>query len=193
MLMDISMGIDLKDKSLWENADEDLMEIMKDGHLGTHIDVRNKVFDISNCVLKGRVFNVTHVKDHEIERGDIFGIDKITQNDFVILNTGWSEKERYGSNRYFNDHPEISMDLLAVFISKGVSLVGIDAPGLKRGELHGKVDQYLADHGIFVVENLTHLDQIEGEVFQAFCFPIRLENTSGIPCRVLIETLPVTV
>ncbi len=63
-------------------------------------------------------------------------------------------KKNMGTASYFDNHPELSMDLIGYFVSKGVSLIGIDGPGLKRGELHGKVDQYLADHGIFVVEKL---------------------------------------
>lgn len=193
MLIDISLKIDLHDQDLLNDVDQDLMELMRDGHIGTHIDVRNMEFDLSNCIRNGRILDGTHVRDGEIEPSDLFGIEKVQKNDFVIIHTDWSRNEKYGSAIYFNDHPEISMDLLGYFISKGVALIGIDGPGLKRGKLHPKIDQYLADHGILVVENLCNLRAIEGEVFQVYCFPMNLENTSGLPCRVLVEAMPISV
>lgn len=193
MLIDISMEMDLKDLVLLPDYEKDLVSLMKNGHLGTHIDVKGDNFNLSNCIRNGRIFDATHVKNGEVEPGDLYGIDKISKNDFVIIHTGWSEKEVYGTQKYFNEHPEISMDLLGFFISKGVSLIGIDAPGLKRGDLHSKIDGYLADHGILAVENLCNLESIEGEVFQVYCFPINVKNVSGLPCRVLVEIKPLAM
>jgi len=193
MLIDISIEMDLKDPAMLLNQEKDLVSLMKDGHLGTHIDFNGERFDLSNCIHNGCIFDATHVRGDEIESGDLYGLDKINVNDFVIIHTGWSEKERYGTDRYFKEYPEISMDLLALFISKGISIIGIDAPGLKRGDLNLKIDKYLADHGILVVENLFNLQRIEGELFQVYCFPLKIKNTTGLPCRVLVETKPIAV
>ncbi len=193
MLIDISIPIDPNDEDLISGLDADLTDLIRNGHIGTHIDLKDKSFDLSNCIRNGRIFNATHVKDGEIEPDDLYGIEKIVKNDFVIIHTGWSNEEEYGTASYFDNHPELSMDLIGYFVSKGVSLIGIDGPGLKRGELHGKVDQYLADHGIFVVENLCNLKHVEGELFQTYCFPMNFVNVSGIPCRVIIETMPMSV
>ncbi len=98
MLIDISIPIDPNDEDLISGLDADLTDLIRNGHIGTHIDLKDKSFDLSNCIRNGRIFNATHVKDGEIEPDDLYGIEKIVKNDFVIIHTGWSNEEEYGDS-----------------------------------------------------------------------------------------------
>ena len=160
------------------------------GHLGTHFDVMNQDFQLANLRRRGRVFDVGAVRDRDVEVRDLGG-GRIEEGDFVLLRTGFLQEAGYGTERYFRSHPQLSMQLIGLLLEKRVSLIGIDAAGIRRGAEHTPTDQHCADHGVFVVENLTNLDLLlqrsGGGAFEVLTFPIRFEGLSGLPCRVVAE------
>ena len=50
--------------------------------------------------------------------------------------------------------PSYPMNCLKHFCRKKVSIVGVDFAGVRRGKEHTPMDQYCADHGAFIIENL---------------------------------------
>jgi kynurenine formamidase len=158
------------------------------GHLGTHFDVMNKEFPLEYVERKGIVFDVSHVVDSEIVLEDInFG--KIRADMFVAFHSGFIEKEGYGSVRYFTEHPQLAQELIEALLAKRVSIIGVDFAGLRRGKEHTPTDQYCADHGVFVVENLCNLggllDGAAWREFTASTYPLNFTGMSGLPCRVV--------
>ncbi|MBZ9626127.1 hypothetical protein G9F71_025305 [Clostridium sp. FP2] len=63
--------------------------------------------------------------------------------------------------------------------------------GVKKGPAHPRTDQYCADRGVFIIENLDNLDLLLKEAssksFTVYTFPINTSGFSGIPCRVIAE------
>jgi kynurenine formamidase len=54
------------------------------------------------------------------------------------------------------------------------------------GKEHTPKDQYCADRGAFVVENLVNLDKLVGlEDVVISTYPINYEKMTGLPCRVV--------
>jgi len=51
------------------------------------------------------------------------------------------------------------------------------------------MDQYCADHGVFVIENLCNLSKIldHGNQFQAYTSPMHFADMTGLPCRVIVR------
>ena len=97
-------------------------------------------------------------------------------------------RETYASNR--RDWEE-AKELIDRLLDRGVSIIGIDCAGIRRGAEHTPKDQYCADRNTFVVENLCGLSRLlEGEMAAEatiYTFPVRFKGMTGLPCRVVGE------
>lgn len=159
-----------------------------EGHLGTHFDVMNQEFPLAYTKREVVVFDVSGVDDGEITLSDI-DITKVEKDMFVAFYTGFVEKESYGTKRYFSQHPELSHELIETLVEKGVSIIGLDFAGVRRGKEHIPKDQYCADRGVFVIENLCNLKKVlekDGK-FIAHTYPMNFTEITGLPCRVIVE------
>lgn len=156
------------------------------GHLGTHFDVMDKEFPLEYTRRIGIVFDVSSVKDRDIDISDI-DPDLIEQDMFVAFYTGWIEEKEYGSKAYSFEHPQLSNELIDLLLDKKISIIGIDFGGVRRGKEHTPMDQYCADRGVFIVENLCHLKQVIGRCV-INTYPMNYAGVSGLPCRVVAET-----
>jgi kynurenine formamidase len=158
------------------------------GHLGTHFDVMNKEFPLEYTERKGIVFDVRNIRNRDIDTTDI-DLDEVSENMFVAFCTGFIEDEGYGTPRYFSEHPQLSNELLEALLNKGISIIGIDFAGVRRGKEHTTMDQHCADHGIFIIENLCNLDKllIADHTFKANTYPVNYAGMTGLPCRVIAD------
>ena len=156
------------------------------GHLGTHFDVMNKTFPLDYTTREAIVFDVSSIKDREIEPEDI-DLSLIHADMFVGFRTGFIEEHGYGTDTYRHDHPQLSMRLVDELLKKHISIIGIDFAGIRRGKEHTPADQYCADHGVFIVENLVGLDRVIGHSV-IHTYPMRYSGITGLPCRVIAET-----
>ena len=160
------------------------------GHLGTHFDVMNKEFPLEYLKRDGIVFDVSKITDRDISVSDI-ELDQVKPDMFVAFYTGFIETESYGGKRYFMEHPQLSNELIDALIEKKISIIGIDFAGVKRGIAHTPTDQYCADRGIFIVENLCNLKTLLNEKksrhFMANTYPVSYAEMTGLPCRAVAE------
>jgi len=161
------------------------------GHIGTHFDVMNTTFDFENIKLCGKIIDVSGVRERDIDISDVEATE-IRAHDFVIFNTGFLQAVGYGTPAYRTSYtPQLARDLLRLLIEKQVSLIGLDAPGVRRGDEHTPTDQWCADHGVFIVENLANtglLLQAAGQrPFTVYTFPLSIAELTGLPCRVIAE------
>lgn len=165
-------------------------EKMLFGHLGTHFDVMNKVFPLAYSKRNGIVFDVSKMNNEDIELSDD-EISKIQKDMFVAFYSGFIDRVEYGTSAYFKEHPQLSNDLIDKLLNKGISIIGIDFAGVRLGEEHTAKDQYCADKGVFIVENLCNLDEVlkgkKCNQFIANTYPINFAEMSGLPCRVIAE------
>jgi len=186
MLIDLSVKVSkLAQKKAIDNE-----KMVSFGHLGTHFDVMNKEFPLSYTKRNGIVFDISDVSSEEIELSED-DISKVHKDMFVAFYSGFINKVNYGTKPYFKEHPQLSNLLIDMLIEKGISIIGIDFAGVRLGKEHTPKDQYCADQGVFIVENLCNLDQVlEGKThnnFVANTYPINFEGMSGLPCRVIAE------
>lgn len=159
------------------------------GHLGTHFDVMDKEFPLSYTELPGIVFDVEAVRDREITPEDI-DTGKIREGMFVAFRTGFIEDKGYGTKEYTSLHPVLSYELLDLLLEKGVRIIGIDFAGVRRGSEHTPADQRAADHGTFIIENLCSLKPLIGKENLLFhTYPMNFSGMTGLPCRVVAETV----
>lgn len=74
------------------------------GHLGTHFDVMDKVFPLEYTRRRGILFDVSSIRDRDIEISDINSQD-LEKDLFVLFRTGWSREVTYGSREYLPGIP----------------------------------------------------------------------------------------
>ena len=160
------------------------------GHLGTHFDVMDKEFPLAFVERRGIVFDVSRCQDRDISRDDI-NLDFIEKDMFVAFYSGFAEVQGYSTPRYTHEHPQLAVDLIEWLVSRGISIIGIDFAGVRRGKKHGIYDQFCADNGVFIIENLCSLDRIlQGQAsapFIANTYPVNFEGVTGLPCRVVAK------
>jgi len=126
------------------------------GHPGTHFDVMDKKFPQEYLKRPGLVFDEADVGEREIGAADI-NLGLVQKDMFVAFHTGFIERVAYGSKEYFGNHPRLSNELIDLLLEKRLAIIVVDFAGLRRGTEHTPKDQYCADRGAFVVENLTNL------------------------------------
>ena len=158
------------------------------GHLGTHFDVMEQQFPLEYTEREGIVFDVSGVNDREIALSDI-DIDRVEKGMFVAFYTGYVERVGYDSPNYFKQHPQLSHDLINALVDRGVSIIGLDFAGVRRGAEHTPCDRACAERGTFVVENLCNLKAVldAGGRFTACTYPMNYVGISGLPCRVVAK------
>ena len=131
--------------------------------------------------------DVRAVSGRDIGPEDI-DVSKIKAGTFTAFCTGYSGREPYGSRTYFSEHPQLSMDLIQLLVEKGVSIIGVDCAGVRRGKEHTPTDQYCADRGVFIVENLWGLEQLlDSDHWIIHTYPMNYAGVTGLPCRVIAE------
>ena len=158
------------------------------GHLGTHFDVMNREFPLEYTELTGIVFDVSGITDRDIETADI-DLNLLKPGLFVLFHTGFSEKEGYGTPVYHHQHPQLSQELIEKLVESRIALIGVDCAGIRRGQQHTPADQYCADHGVFVIENLCNLKALlKAGKLLIHTYPMNCSGISGLPCRVVAET-----
>ena len=155
------------------------------GHLGTHFDVMNKEFPLEYTRRRAVVFDVSAVTGRDIGMADI-DLSKVEKDMFVAFYTGFIEKVGYGGKDYFTGHPQLSNELIDALLGREISIIGIDCAGVRRGKEHTPKDQYCADRGVFVVENLCNLKTVTGECI-IHTYPMNYAGMTGLPCRVIAE------
>lgn len=183
MLFDITLKVtpELYQEAL-TNPDRNI------GHMGTHFDVMNKEFPLAFTRLQGRVFDVSGIRGRDITSEDV-DLSLLAPGMFVAFHTGWLAENSYGTKEYFAGHPQLAVELIDQLLTKGVSIIGIDGGGVRRGKEHTPMDQHCADHDCFIIENMCGLDAVlaHGGSFVAHTYPLHFEGWTGLPCRVVAE------
>lgn len=158
------------------------------GHLGTHFDVMDKEFPLAYTRRPGVVFDVRGVGERDIGPEDV-DLSRLAPGMFAAFCSGFITEEGYGGRAYFTAHPQLSPALLDALLDRGVSIIGVDFAGVRRGAEHTPMDQRCADRGAFVVENLWNLEELlaHGGAFTAHTYPLRRAGATGLPCRVVAE------
>ena len=184
MLMDITLKI--TPKMLADAQENKKKELV--GHLGTHFDVMNQEFPLEYTKRKGIIFDVSQQCDREIEVTDI-AMENVEKDMFVVFYTGYSDREEYGSKKYFSEHPQLSKELIEALVEKKISMIGLDFGGVRRGAEHIPTDQYCADRGVFIIENLCNLKAVleKNSTCIMHTYPMNCTGITGLPCRVIVE------
>ena len=160
MIHDLTTKISKEQMERWLEKSE--QRHITSGHIGTHLDAYRKTpIPLDYFKSPGLLIDVSNIcEEREITIDDVSG-SQIPQGSFVLFRTARIERFEYGSTAYFKDHPQLSHTLIDWLISHKIRFIGIDCSGIRRGEEHRDADIRCEDSGIYVIENLCNLDQIQ--------------------------------
>ena len=152
---------------------------------GTHIDVMGigVGLPLERLIGKGIKFDVSHIRDRAVEIEDV-DLSLIKGGEFIFFHTGW---DKYLMEEEYNNHPEISLELVEILAEMDINMIGIDALGIGRGKNHGIIDKLLGKAGKYAIENLCNLDKIPEKDFKVYCLPVKIEGIDTKPARIIVE------
>lgn len=169
--------------TLWAKSQNNPYVAM--GHVGTHLDTYEK----SNIPLEyfkseGIVFNVRNFSEVMPEN---INLDLVKEGDFVLFRTGRMEAHDYGEPGYFENHPQLSQELIKRLLEKKIRFIGIDCPGIRQNNEHEAADKLCEQHGVYVIENLKNIENISTQRFTVYTMWLDDEIMTGLRCRVIVE------
>ena len=155
-------------------------------NMGTHIDVMSSEVILENerLIGTGIKFDVSNIVDRPVELEDI-DLSLVEKGKFIFFQTNWDKY--FDEEEIYNNHPEISMEVMEYLVEKKVNMIGIDTLGLGLGKNHGTIDVFLGKHEAYAIENLANLDQIPEKDFKVYCLPMKIEGLDAFPTRILVE------
>lgn len=156
-------------------------------NMGTHIDVMSNkvVLENERLIAHGIKFDVSNITDRPIILEDL-NLSIVKEGDFVFFQTNWDKY--FDDEEKYNNHPEISMEVMEYLVDKKVNMIGIDALGLGIGRNHGLIDVFLGKNETYAIENLTNLDKVPENNFRVYCLPMKIEGLDAYPARILVES-----
>lgn len=187
MLIDLTLEISRDNLPVDDSFD--MRALLDAGHVGTHFDVAGKKFPLESFRTRGKLIDISHIRDREVEVADLAD-QPIEEGDMIIFHTGYIDEIGYGQKGYIQKSAELSDEAVAYLIERKVRLIGVDAAGVQKLKKHAKVDQYCADRGVFIVENLCNLKRlmpVASQGFTVYTAPVNRSDLSGLPSRVVAE------
>ena len=169
-------------------------------HLGTHMDspahTEEKGAFLDELPVS-RFFGLAVMVDVSQFRGGSIPADFLKSLDdelkfcqFLVLNSGYHRL--WGEDAYFSGFPILSPEAAEYLASlpelSGVALDMISVDPVESQEL--PIHRILLGAGKLIVENLAHLDQVEGEHFLLSAMPLRFDRADGSPIRAVAYQAP---
>ena len=156
------------------------------GHVGTHLDTYEKrPIPLDYVKSPGVCFDVRGLA--QVTPQDV-DLDRVGPRSFVLFRTGRIAAHPYGDPAYFQDHPQLSQDLIEALTQKGIRFIGVDCPGIRQHQEHTAADRFCERRGVYVIENLTGLAPLPPAGFTVYTLWLDDPQRTGLPCRVIAET-----
>ena len=178
-------------------------------HYGTHVDAPSHFIEggdsidklaaqklIAPCVVIDVRQQVKNNPDYELTVDDVKAFEaggSVPAGAIVLLLTGWSERWQTpslyrnadsGGTMHF---PAFSPQAAAYLVNdRHIGALGLDTISADYGlsKSYG-VHKTVLGQGLYIIENLDHLDRLPARGAQIICAPLPLENGTGSPARVL--------
>lgn len=147
-------------------------------HSGTHVDVPMHLlqdgrtvaeFSLDAFAGQGALLDVRG----EREIGYKPQYERLIQQDSVVLLfTG--HDAFYGTDRYYDEHPTITLQLASFFISRHIRMLGFDMPSPDHAPYI--VHKHLLAHDILLLENITNLAALlDVPSFEVLALPLKIQ------------------
>ena len=161
-------------------------------HTGTHMDAPAHIIPgrttLDSFAASQFVGSALVVDCRELNTGDVVTLEMVTRYgsaaedaEFLLFCFGW---DRYwGKGEYFGNFPYPDDDVISYIIShnkKGIGFDTISADPIASLHNHRRLFE---KNEIVIIENLTNLDKICGNVVQFYALPLKFADSDGAPVR----------
>ncbi len=169
-------------------------------HTGTHMDAPAHLFSGNKTldVLPASAFagSALVIDCRDIRAGEKVPFSYIEKHrkladaaDFLLFNFGWDKY--WGADEYYGSYPCVDESIVNYVIESGKKGIGLDTISLDpitddNLSLHKVL---LSRNNAVIIENLTNLDKLGGELVSFFALPLKFENADGAPIRAVAELL----
>ncbi|MBS1583987.1 MAG: cyclase family protein [Bacteroidetes bacterium] len=173
-------------------AEANVTQISTTAHVGTHIDAPLHFIEggmdaasvpLEKLVGKAKVFHIHNPK--EIGLAEIRNFD-IEAGDRILFRTANSEME-WEHLPFVEDYVYLATDVAKYLAEKKINCVGIDYLSLGNKANDGEVHRLILGAGIIIIEGLK-LKDIEAGDYEMVCLPLKIKDSDGGPCRVMIKS-----
>lgn len=166
-------------------------------HCGTHVDapvhfgVGEQSIDtipVDSLIGPAWVADVRPVRPRALIQPEQFGdiADQFKPGDSLLICTGWSEY--YGQEKYRNELPRVSLELVLWCADKKVKMLGVEPPSVADvndiDDLTA-IHQILFKSGIIVVEGLANLVSLSKPKVTFIALPLKIAGGDGAPARAI--------
>lgn len=165
-----------------------LSEITIGSHAGTHIDTLLHIDahgSGAEAYSLDQYIGDAQVIEMDSRIGAISAQDiPATTSERVLLKT----KNSQGDIDTFDpDFSALTEDGAQELLSRGVRLIGIDGPSIKRKGVSDRVHELLLSNAVVVVEGLWLKDVVPG-TYTLMCLPLSIPGIDGIPVRAVLDS-----
>ncbi len=114
--------------------------------------------------------------------------DVVGPGDIVLIHTGCDRQ--YGQPNY--SRPYLSLEAIYWLVEGGIAALGIDASGIEAYQAAEQPGHLLLfQHGIPIIEELTHLEELRSQRVTFIGLPLPLVGADSCPIRaVAVEDIP---
>lgn len=135
----------------------------------------SSIADLEGICIRARGF-----PGHGIDRA-AFGAAEL-KGKAVLLHTGWDA--HWGTDRYFEGNPFLTMEAARYLVEVGARLVGIDSLNIDDTlDLKRPAHSILLEANIPIVEHLCHLESLPDTGFRFFAVPVKVKRFGTFPVR----------
>jgi arylformamidase len=164
-----------------------LTKITLGSHTGTHIDAPShiKVGGVgTDTYVLDRFVGTAQVIDLSFVESVVSASDLLsTQAPRVLIRT----RNSSGSiEKFDSDFVALHESAAQELVKRGVELIGIDAPSIKKKGVKDKTHEILLDAGVIILEGLW-MPQVAAGNYELLCLPLSLKNLDGAPGRVVLR------
>lgn len=123
------------------------------------------------------------IDDEDLEAAEEGAGLALREGEIALIHTGWDRN--VGSEEYRSSHPALSENGADYLSFKRVSGVGVDTPSIDQpGNQALPAHTILMRNGIYVLEDICKLDEIDQPRFRLIALPLRIK-ASVSPVRIL--------
>ena len=147
-----------------------------------------KLFGVDAYVLKFDLKKLSKVgKRPAITLEDIVVAEKenIPDNSAIIFATGWGRHWAYPD--FLTDNWFFKKDAVEYLVKKKPTIFAADTPSFDNIDAKQGIWDLIFNNNILIVAPLINLEKINAYKVKLYICPLNILNTTGLPCRVIIE------
>ncbi len=166
-----------------------LSTISLGSHTGTHIDT---LLHVDPSGTGAEAYNLSQL----VGTADLVVVDtalsSISAHDIPVTTATRVLLKTKNSNTDIDmfdpEFAALTEDGAEELIRRGVVLVGIDGPSIKKKGVSDKVHELFLKNNIVVVEGLWLKEAVSG-TYHLMCLPLPIFHTDGVPVRAVLDSL----